>query len=79
MMRQVVHSTDLGDILRHSQRQRWPVGGWPHQRLWGDLQPWPFDLGVLHLRLPAGLRQVDVLVTDVLLLSSATEATHDDT
>lgn len=53
------------------------MGRRPHQRLWWDLQAGPLDLGVLHLRLAAGLRQVNVLITDVLLLSSATETTPD--
>lgn len=52
--------------------------GWgPHQGLWWDLQARPFDLGVLHLCRAAGLLQVYVLITDVLLLSSAMEKTPD--
>lgn len=62
---------DLCNIFSRTKRKRWPMGGRSHQSLWGDLQTWPLDLGIFHLRLTAGLLQVDVLIADVLLLASA--------
>lgn len=64
---------DLGNVLGTSQRKWRTVAGMPHQRFRPHLQSRSFDLGILHLRLAVGLCQVDVFITDVLILASVWE------